>query len=113
MKRDRYNILIYKGETFGLQSELKDANGLPIDLTGATITSQCRDKSTNAILFSFSCSLSATPTDGKFFLGLTAAASSALTPQKNASYDVKISWSNGTVKKYLSGDVQIIDTITP
>ncbi|MFM8758934.1 MAG: hypothetical protein ACKODS_05235 [Methylophilaceae bacterium] len=113
MKRDRYNITIYKGETFGLQVELKDSTNAAIDLTGSTITSQCRDKSTNAVLFSFSCTTTATPNDGKLFLGLTANNSASLTPQKNASYDVKIQWSNGTVKKYLSGDVKVIDTITP
>lgn len=112
MKRDKYNINLYKGESFAFVAAFKDANGTAIDLTNATITSQCRDKSTNAVLFSFVCTKTATPSDGKVTLSLSASNSGSLTPQKNASYDVKLAWNDGTVKKYLSGDVTIIDTIT-
>lgn len=113
MKRDRYNIMLFKGESFALAVALKDKNGTAIDLTNATLTSQCRDKSSNAILFSFNCTVTAPATNGQFSLSLGATTSATLTPQKNASYDVKISWANGTVKKYLGGDVTIIDTVTP
>jgi len=71
MKRDRYNITIYKNESLALAVALKDKNGTAIDLTNATLTAQ-----------------------------------------KNAIYDVKIAWTNGTVKRYLGGDVQIVDTVT-
>ena len=113
MKRERYNITIHKGETFALAVALKDSTGTAIDLTNATLTSQCRDKSSNAILFSFVCTVSNPATDGKFILSLGAVTSSTLTPQKALTYDVKIAWTNGTVKKYLGGDVQIVDTVTP
>jgi len=113
MKRDRYNITLFKGESFALAVKVTDKNGTAIDLTNATLTAQCRDKSTNAILFSFSCSVTNPATNGQFTMVLSAGTSAALTPQKNAAYDVKIAWTNGTVKKYLSGDVQIIDTVTP
>lgn len=113
MKRDRYNIALFKGETFALAVALKDKNGTAIDLTNATLTAQCRDKSSNAILFSFNCTINAPATNGQFSMALPASSSAALTPQKNAAYDVKISWANGTVKKYLGGDVTIIDTVTP
>lgn len=111
-KRDRYNIIIYKNESFALAVELKDANGTAIDLSNATLTAECRDKSSNAVLFSFVCSVASPATNGIFSLSLSASASSALTAQKNAVYDVKIAWSNGTVKRYLGGDVQIVDTVT-
>ena len=113
MKRERYNITIHKGETFALAVALKDSTGTAIDLTNATLTSQCRDKSSNAILFSFVCTVSNPATDGKFVMSLGASSSASLTPQKALTYDVKISWTNGTVKKYLGGDVQIVDTVTP
>jgi hypothetical protein len=113
MKRERYNITIHKGESFALAVALKDSTGTAIDLTNATLTSQCRDKSSNAILFSFVCTVSNPTTSGQFTLSLGASTSASLTPQKALAYDVKISWTNGTVKKYLGGDVQIVDTITP
>lgn len=112
MKRDRFNITIYKGETFALAVSLKDTNGSAIDLTNATLTAECRDKSSNSVLFSFVCSKSIPNTDGKFTMSLSATSSASLIAQKSLAYDVKISWTNGTVKKYLGGDVQIVDTIT-
>lgn len=112
MKRDRFNITIYKNETFATAIALKDKNGTAIDLTNATLTAQCRDKSSNAVLFSFVCTVSNPATNGQFVLSLGASTSATLTAQKNASYDVKIAWTNGTVKRYLGGDVQIVDTVT-
>lgn len=112
MKRDRFNITIYKNETFATAVALKDKNGTAIDLTNATLTAQCRDKSSNAVLFSFVCTVSNPATNGQFVLSLSASSSATLTAQKNAIYDVKIAWTNGTVKRYLGGDVQIVDTVT-
>lgn len=112
MKRDRYNITIFKNETFASAIRLTDKTGTAIDLTNATLTAQCRDKSSNAVLFSFVCTVSNPATDGRFTLSLSASASTSLTAQKNAVYDVKIAWTNGTVKRYLGGDVQIVDTVT-
>jgi len=112
MKRDRYNITIYKGESFSLAVELDDATGAAINLTGATLTAQCKVKSTNTTLFSFNTAITAPATDGKFTLTLPAATSAGLTPQKGLVYDVKIAWAGGDTKFWLGGDVEIIDTVT-
>lgn len=112
MKRDRFNITIFKNESFALAVALKDANQTAINLTGATLTAQCRDKSSNAVLFSFACTVTAPANNGQFVLSLSASSSVNLAAQKSAIYDVKISFSNGTVKRYLGGDVQIVDTVT-
>ena len=112
MKRDRYNITIYKGESFSLAVELDDATGAAINLTGATLTAQCKVKSTNTTLFSFNTAITAPATDGKFTLTLPAATSAGLTPQKGLVYDVKIAWAGGDTKYWLGGDVEIIDTVT-
>lgn len=112
MKRDRYNITIYKGETLSIVVELDDATGAAINLTGATLTAQCKVKSTNTTLFSFTTAVLSPATDGKFTLSLPAATSAGLTPQKGLVYDVKIAWAGGDVKYWLGGDVEIIDTVT-
>lgn len=111
--RDRFNIKIYKGETYSTQVELKDSNGNAIPLTAATITSQCRSKTNNDLVFSFTCSIVSPASNGVFVLSLPAATSASLEPRKNLVYDVKISWAGGEIKKWLSGDVEIIDTVTP
>jgi hypothetical protein len=112
MKRDRFNITIYRGETFTLAVELDDNTGAAINLTGATITAQCKVKSTNTTLFSFNTAITAPATDGKFTLSVPAGTSSPLTPQKGLIYDVKIAWAGGDTKYWLGGDVEIVDTVT-
>lgn len=111
-RRDRYNIVIYKGETFTTVVELNDSTGANINLTNATITSQCRNKSTNAVVFSFVCTIQSPATNGIFTLSLPANSSANLTPQKGLLYDVKISWAGGDTKFWLGGDVEIADTVT-
>ena len=112
MKRDRFNIAIYRGESFSLAVELKDASGSAINLTNATLTAQCRIKATDAVLFSFNALIVSPATDGKFTLSLPGANSLALTPQKGLVYDVKIAWLGGDTKYWLGGDVDILDTVT-
>jgi hypothetical protein len=112
MRRDRYNITIYRGETLSIVVELDDATGAAINLTGATLTAQCKVKSTNTNLFSFNTAITAPATDGKFTLSLPAATSAGLTPQKGLVYDVKIAFASGDVKYWLGGDVEIVDTVT-
>jgi hypothetical protein len=112
MRRDRFNIAIYRGETFSLAVELDDQAGAAINLTNATITAQCKVKSTNTTLFSFNTAIQSPATDGKFTLSLPGATSAVLTPQKGLVYDVKIAWTGGDTKYWLGGDVEIIDTVT-
>jgi hypothetical protein len=112
MRRDRFNIAIYRGETFSLAVELKDADGAAITLVNATLTAQCRVKATNATLFTFNTSIVSPASDGKFSITLPGATSLALTPQKGLIYDVKISWLGGDTKYWLGGDLDIIDTVT-
>lgn len=112
MSRDKYNIVIYKGESFTMQVELKDFNNSPISLAGATLTSSCRSKVNNTSLFSFICTVAAPASNGVFTLSLPANTSAGLTPQKNLSYDVKIVFTGGDTKYWLGGDVEIKDTVT-
>jgi hypothetical protein len=110
--RDKFNIKIYRGETYLTQVELTDSNGSAISLQNATITSQCRSKTTNEVVFSFSCQVLSPASAGIFTIGLSSNSSVNLEPQKSLVYDVKISWTGGTVKHWLGGDVEIIDTVT-
>lgn len=110
--RDKYNIVIYKGETFVTQVELKDYNNTPISLAGAALSSSCRSKNTNTTIFSFVCSVVAPASNGVFTITLPTNISSNLTPQKNLTYDVKIVFTGGDTKYWLGGDVEIKDTIT-
>lgn len=112
MKRDKFNIVVYKGETFTTLVSLTDNTGAPISLQNCTITAQCRDKSTNEVVFSFVCDIQTPASGGEFILSIPAANTSGLQPRKNLVYDVKMSWAGGDTKFWLGGDVEIRDTIT-
>lgn len=109
--RNNLNLKIYRGETFNYVIALK-SGGVAIDLTGCTLSAQCRDKSTNAIVFTFVSTLDVPNTDGKFILNLSASSSSALTPTNNLYYDVKITFPSGEVVRWVTGSVTILDTVT-
>ena len=110
--RSKLNLTIYRGESFSLVVDLEYKGGTAIDLTGATITSQCKVKSDNTTLFSFNTAITAPATNGIFTLSLPASSSASLTPQKGLSYDVKIAWAGGDTKYWIGGDVDLIDTVT-
>ena len=112
MKRDKFNIVIYRGETYSTLVSLKDNNGAAISLQGATVTAQCRAKETNTAVFSFVCSVNAPASGGEFLLSVPAGTSAPLTPQKGLIYDVKIAWAGGDTKYWLGGDCEIRDTVT-
>jgi hypothetical protein len=112
MKRDKFNIVIYRGETYNTLVSLKDNNAAAITLQGATITAQCRDKATNAAVFSFVCTIINPASNGEFTLSVPSGTSAPLTPQKGLLYDVKIAWAGGDTKYWLGGDVEIRDTVT-
>ena len=110
--RNKLNIKIYRGETFNYVIAFSDSSGAAIDLTGATLSSQCKDKSTDAVVFTFVATLDTPHTAGKIILNLPAATSLALTPTKNLYYDVKITFASGEVVRWVQGDVHILDTVT-
>lgn len=112
MKRDKFNIVLYKGETYSTLIAITDNAGAPITLVNATLTAQCRDKSTNTTVFSFVCTVQAPASGGEFILSCPASTTAALTPRKNLVYDVKIAWAGGDTKYWLGGDVEIRDTVT-
>jgi hypothetical protein len=110
--RNKLNIKIYRGETFNYVIAFSDSSGAAIDLTGATLSSQCKDKSTDSVVFTFVATLDTPHTAGKIILNLPASTSLALTPTKNLYYDVRITFASGEIVRWVQGDVHILDTVT-
>lgn len=106
MTAAKYNLTIYQGATFSTPMRLRDqTSGLPIDLTGAVVRSAARiNYSDSTPLFTFTCTLSGTPTDGRFTVSLTATQTAALDFEK-AFYDLEVEFPGGTVVRYLNGNV--------
>lgn len=112
MLREKLNLEIYKGESFSIVIALTDSANAPIDLTGASITAICKDKSTNNTIFTFTNNITSPSTDGEFTLSLSAFTSETLTASSNYIYDVKITFSTGEIVKWISGSVYIKEMVT-
>ena len=109
-----YNFKKHKtGDTFnGVDFELL-INGLPKDLTGATIKMQLKkDKNSPAVL-----TLSSTVPEQ---INITDALSGLFSivnqvisvPEGNYIYDIQFTFADGTVKTYISGGWPIINDVT-
>lgn len=108
----QHNIEIKQGCTFALLIALAQPSGAPLDLTGCTLRSECRDVSGTLI-----CTFAVTVTDaaaGEISMNLTATATSALTPTATNShvYDLKMVDSLGSVSRILQGGVMISRGVT-
>ena len=107
--KETYGLLIERGSSFALQVAFTDS-GTPVDLTSATITAQIRN-SANDLLGTFTCT-KLNAAQGLINIGLTATQTAAIPAVKTAFYDVKIDFGGGNVKRWLSGTVQVVDTVT-
>lgn len=105
-------ITIIQGETIRLRVRIRaKASGLPVDLTGAVITSQIRKTYTaEAVEGAFDIE----PDDlaaGSFFIVLDEAASNEI-PSGRHVFDVRIELTAGVVKKRPRGQLNILPGVT-
>lgn len=111
MAAGKYNILIEQGSDYNVDLTLNDNTGAAVNITDITITSQAREKATDAdALFTFTV----TKTDaiaGKFRLSLTADQTSDLDFDLGV-YDVQLSTSTGSVTRLIQGNVVLSRTVT-
>jgi hypothetical protein len=110
--RDKHNIKIRVGETFKQVFKIVDNSDVPFDLTGATIVSQCRDKQTNILKFTFVSTIDIPATSGIFMLSLTDDNTAILSPQDLLKYDIKITFATGETVSWIRGDLQILERVS-
>lgn len=105
-------ITIVQGETLRLRVSLRDKRtGAPIDLTGASISSQVRRTYTAAAALA---SLTVEPEDlagGLFYLTLDEAGSDAI-PAGRHVFDARVEFAGGTVKKRPRGQLLVLPGVT-
>jgi hypothetical protein len=108
------NIKIDQGSTFRRTIILKDSEGVPVDLTGCTITSKMRPSFDSATAYSFTCSINAPATDGSFDWIMSAATTAGivLTGGTNFVYDIEVLFADTTVQRILQGNVSVSPEVT-
>ena len=80
-----YDITIYQGATFDLLVQYKDSNGVPVNMSGYTITAKLFNRKGTAKLADFQSSF-VTQASGVFRIKIDAAVTSGITEQ--GQYDV-------------------------
>lgn len=116
----RVDLELVQGATFGpVTHTLKNPDGTPVDLTGATLRGQVRRKASDPVVAaSFVCT-SAAPTTGRYTFELSAASTAALaagdTLVATASlyeYDIELLDTLGRVLPLLYGSLKVFREVT-
>jgi fibronectin type 3 domain-containing protein len=109
---DTYDIELIQGSSFSLSVTATDNNGIPIDLSGYSMTGQIKSKySDSTILAAISPTIESPSVSGIFSIALTAAQTAAL-PITIAVYDVEATSPSNTVTKLLRGYCYVAPEVT-
>lgn len=108
-----YPITIEQGATFEKQITYKDANGNAIDLTNVSeARSQMRPTIASNSSESFTVAVDDDPTTGIIHWSMDATTTSGLSAPSTQYYDLEIEFSDGTVRRLLSGTVTVTPEVT-
>jgi hypothetical protein len=104
-----HKLTIHQAASFRYQGTLKNDDGTPVDITGASFRGEVRKTYSSAVIFSFSFQIIDAP-NGIFEVTATDETTSALS--ENAIYDWFIDWSNGDSDMLMHGDVAVVKRVT-
>lgn len=110
MSASTYNISIERNVDFCVFLTLKDANGVAINVTTATIDAELKQDYYFPLLVEFTVT-KVTPASGVIKMELSAAQTAVLHPG-TLKYDVLIKYANGTFQRILKGNAVIDPNIT-
>jgi len=112
MTAQTYDLEIEQGSQFRVQIELKQPDGSPMSLAGASAYSQIRKspRSKNALV-DFTTEIPSPVSDGIVIISLTHNQTSDLN-FSSALYDVEIEFASGDRKRVLQGSVRLNPEIT-
>lgn len=105
----RYDLQLYRGDTYKWTVKLwqDKAQSQAVDLTGATVKSEYRDKSGGTPIVAITTALVLPNT-----INLTFPAASWATAPPAGVWDLQVTMSDGTVNTVLAGTVQVISDVT-
>ena len=107
-----YNFEVLRGDTFDLGFSLDDDEGAGIDLSSFTATMHLRTSIDATEYVDWSSYFSAPDENGDFSLGVTAAASSALTAGQYV-YDIQLAnGDDSSVNTYVGGRITVLEDVT-
>lgn len=106
----KYDLTIYRGDSFQKRFQLRDSEGALQNLTGFSIVSHLRSRATAQGFVSLNASIIVAE-EGLWSLSLTPSDSSNI-PFASGVYDVEVTYPSGAVKTILFGHVLIKPEVT-
>lgn len=105
----RLNITIQQGATFSNTIFLKDDDGNPIDLSGASVRSQIRPAYDSSSFVAFDISIVAPATNGEILWEMDASTTEGINLSLGTIwvYDVEVEYASGVVQRILQGSAII------
>lgn len=104
---DNVDMEFWRGDTQVFNIVLQNEDGTPIDLTGATAMAVIRQDFTNPTTYEFDCSIH----DGNQVTITLSAETSATIPGGNYIWNFQITFSDGSVRTFLAGDVTVDEDV--
>ena len=111
MSATNYNISIEQGITFELQFTLKDNAGSAIDITDYTFQSSIVEQTNGDVMGSFTFT-TVNAAQGIVKMVMAAAVTGQIPESSTLIWDLIAQDGAGVVRRYLEGNVTVIDTAT-
>jgi hypothetical protein len=110
----KYNIIIEQGADFGLDFAMSNSDNTPIDLTGAIVRSQIREKysSPNPLVYFTGTVLDGPAGTAKISLTASQTSAIAATDTNAYVYDIEVAFPTGSVVRILEGNVAVSPEVT-
>jgi hypothetical protein len=105
----KHDITIYQGATFELQVQYKDNNGVPVNMSGYTVTSKLYNRLGTTKLADFTASY-VNQASGIFKIRLEASGTSGITEQ--GQYDILVTEPSNDVYYLVEGSAYINEGIS-
>tara|TARA_Y100000592_G_C5309220_1_gene239252 strand:- start:112 stop:462 length:351 start_codon:yes stop_codon:yes gene_type:complete len=111
MAATNYNIIIEQGITFEIQFTLKDNAGSAIDITDYTFQSSIVEETNGDVMGSFSF-VNVNAAQGIVKMSMASAVTGQIPESSTLIWDLIAQDGAGIVRRYLEGNVTVIDTAT-
>lgn len=108
------NLELREGATYRRTLRWVDPKKKPINLTGAVVTAEIRDRPDGTLLWRMTAEngcIEVLPTLGTVKMHLTPAQTQTFTFQR-AVWDLKVAWANGDVDYPVTGKVTVLRSVT-
>jgi len=107
-------FIVHKGRDFFLTITVRRPNGQPLDLTNITVSCAVQDASKDGALLFYATVTKTDAANGKVLVKFPHTQTANLQDGQTLHFDLKLQWSDGTVKNYPSYplEAKVVEPVT-